>query len=134
MEWKNQNGTNVLGLKNVHQVAGQFCFDVCSLDVAGRLQQIQPGRDTTVSNVLQIKSLRGPSGMTPFISIAAAAVVGTVFKNVNPAYGSMLAQVLQGVIDAVFKREFAAEDRKSTRLNSSHVRISYAVFCLKKKI
>src|SRR5690554_7522213 len=27
----------------------------------------------------------------------------------------------------------AAVDRKSTRLNSSHVRISYAVFCLKKK-
>src|SRR5690554_7449357 len=25
-------------------------------------------------------------------------------------------------------------DRKSTRLNSSHVRISYAVFCLKKKM
>src|SRR3989442_6401469 len=28
---------------------------------------------------------------------------------------------------------FAQGDRKSTRLNSSHVRISYAVFCLKKK-
>src|SRR5690554_7353700 len=27
----------------------------------------------------------------------------------------------------------APADRKSTRLNSSHVRISYAVFCLKKK-
>src|SRR3989442_10234436 len=27
----------------------------------------------------------------------------------------------------------AGRDRKSTRLNSSHVRISYAVFCLKKK-
>src|SRR3712207_8827641 len=26
-----------------------------------------------------------------------------------------------------------SEDRKSTRLNSSHVNISYAVFCLKKK-
>src|SRR5699024_12052753 len=26
------------------------------------------------------------------------------------------------------------EDRKSTRLNSSHVSISYAVFCLKKKL
>src|SRR5690349_23457048 len=26
-----------------------------------------------------------------------------------------------------------SEDRKSTRLNSSHVEISYAVFCLKKK-
>src|SRR5690625_901568 len=29
--------------------------------------------------------------------------------------------------------EVGAEDRKSTRLNSSHVAISYAVFCLKKK-
>src|SRR5690625_1126346 len=28
---------------------------------------------------------------------------------------------------------FAPKDRKSTRLNSSHVDISYAVFCLKKK-
>src|SRR5437773_5972836 len=27
----------------------------------------------------------------------------------------------------------SAEDRKSTRLNSSHITISYAVFCLKKK-
>src|SRR5690554_377825 len=33
----------------------------------------------------------------------------------------------------VEKRLLEARDRKSTRLNSSHVRISYAVFCLKKK-
>src|SRR3989442_6548081 len=30
-------------------------------------------------------------------------------------------------------RRPCGSDRKSTRLNSSHVRISYAVFCLKKK-
>src|SRR5215475_15112912 len=30
-------------------------------------------------------------------------------------------------------RPQATPDRKSTRLNSSHVKISYAVFCLKKK-
>src|SRR5947209_11082558 len=30
-------------------------------------------------------------------------------------------------------REIESEDRKSTRLNSSHANISYAVFCLKKK-
>src|SRR2546430_8516483 len=29
--------------------------------------------------------------------------------------------------------EFPVQDRKSTRLNSSHSQISYAVFCLKKK-
>src|SRR2546429_7196291 len=33
----------------------------------------------------------------------------------------------------VSARELAAGDRKSTRLNSSHGYISYAVFCLKKK-
>src|SRR3989442_2527050 len=32
-----------------------------------------------------------------------------------------------------FKLSYTHRDRKSTRLNSSHVRISYAVFCLKKK-
>src|SRR5688572_31115413 len=36
--------------------------------------------------------------------------------------------------DGHFQRGFGARDRKSTRLNSSHSQISYAVFCLKKKI
>src|SRR6266851_9456940 len=31
------------------------------------------------------------------------------------------------------RRPFDVVDRKSTRLNSSHITISYAVFCLKKK-
>src|SRR5699024_12681476 len=33
----------------------------------------------------------------------------------------------------LFDHETFSQDRKSTRLNSSHVSISYAVFCLKKK-
>src|SRR5436309_7383695 len=39
---------------------------------------------------------------------------------------------IQGQIRKRFAAARAA-DRKSTRLNSSHVKISYAVFCLKKK-
>src|SRR5690554_7557810 len=35
--------------------------------------------------------------------------------------------------EVVVPAEATVSDRKSTRLNSSHVRISYAVFCLKKK-
>src|SRR5690606_40522493 len=35
--------------------------------------------------------------------------------------------------DSPSGKRYAVEDRKSTRLNSSHVKISYAVFCLKKK-
>src|SRR3712207_8206445 len=41
--------------------------------------------------------------------------------------GPLADQILIGA------RSFAEEDRKSTRLNSSHANISYAVFCLKKK-
>src|SRR5207302_11073596 len=40
---------------------------------------------------------------------------------------------LFGGPDRVLRPHRNREDRKSTRLNSSHVKISYAVFCLKKK-
>src|SRR5690606_32680471 len=41
-------------------------------------------------------------------------------------------QIMQELI-ALDIDDLPPEDRKSTRLNSSHVKISYAVFCLKKK-
>src|SRR5256886_8419584 len=37
------------------------------------------------------------------------------------------------ILPAIDTRRPSAADRKSTRLNSSHSQISYAVFCLKKK-
>src|SRR5688572_32754945 len=37
------------------------------------------------------------------------------------------------LLHAIPPTPFFTEDRKSTRLNSSHSQISYAVFCLKKK-
>src|SRR5258708_8875327 len=43
-----------------------------------------------------------------------------------------LASVAGVVAAAAFALEHAREDRKSTRLNSSHQITSYAVFCLKK--
>src|SRR2546430_11546075 len=42
------------------------------------------------------------------------------------------AEPLAAIIDVCTRHE-AKLDRKSTRLNSSHSQISYAVFCLKKK-
>src|SRR3712207_7125340 len=53
----------------------------------------------------------------------------------------LLARAVGGVLLAAERRVEVdpgrrlvdAEDRKSTRLNSSHANISYAVFCLKKK-
>src|SRR5690349_23506182 len=40
---------------------------------------------------------------------------------------------VQGLTPAAYQDSTHRKDRKSTRLNSSHVEISYAVFCLKKK-
>src|SRR5207302_9737480 len=40
---------------------------------------------------------------------------------------------LDAVTSTRRRKNFRRVDRKSTRLNSSHVKISYAVFCLKKK-
>src|SRR5690606_39563781 len=47
-------------------------------------------------------------------------------------YGNS-AQVMRLTAAAIVVRTMQTGDRKSTRLNSSHVKISYAVFCLKKK-
>src|SRR5690606_41204732 len=52
------------------------------------------------------------------------SILRFIFKTVCYQIGKNTPQVFGCKIDI---------DRKSTRLNSSHVKISYAVFCLKKK-
>src|SRR3712207_7276451 len=49
---------------------------------------------------------------------------------VEAVVGDVLGDDLRFLVD---ERVPDGEDRKSTRLNSSHANISYAVFCLKKK-
>src|SRR5436309_12297899 len=62
-------------------------------------------------------------------SIAYAEVAAPNYS----AWGGVTGQALvQGYVRANGNGSLTI-DRKSTRLNSSHVKISYAVFCLKKK-
>src|SRR5690349_23126716 len=62
---------------------------------------------------------------------------GWIMAQVDIAGGTVAARVARGRVATVAVKEFVfkqpVQDRKSTRLNSSHVEISYAVFCLKKK-
>src|ERR1039458_10620836 len=55
----------------------------------------------------------------------------------KPEKGVLAGKVLNSVTDEPVRKAQVAlmnmRDRKSTRLNSSHLGISYAVFCLKKK-
>src|SRR5256885_12504108 len=53
------------------------------------------------------------------------------FEHGRPANDS--ARVLVRALECAAAERLGLADRKSTRLNSSHLVISYAVFCLKKK-
>src|SRR5690554_1366527 len=63
------------------------------------------------------------------VKIAGDRVVKTVIIELD---GKMAMLVMPATWRVRWDR-LSRIDRKSTRLNSSHVRISYAVFCLKKK-
>src|SRR2546422_6060933 len=85
----------------------------------------RPPRSTLFPYTTLFRSHTGPEvrpDKVPFFDIPPE------FAARIPPYVSELEDKLVGLISAVLK-----EDRKSTRLNSSHGYISYAVFCLKKK-
>src|SRR2546430_12345705 len=63
------------------------------------------------------------STLFPYTTLFRSSTISALFDNVE---SNMLLR------DAC-KVQAHVEDRKSTRLNSSHSQISYAVFCLKKK-
>src|SRR5690625_2174406 len=84
------------------------------------------------------KSIRRPSprGDSPMEASSSSYVRGTLVLMmfmvlVVMVVVSMIVAVIVVVIPVIMVMMLA--DRKSTRLNSSHVAISYAVFCLKKK-
>src|SRR5690349_24192639 len=72
----------------------------------------------------------------PLVPVIAAIISG--WRGENCAASAETARRMSGVVTIdIFAMDAvpsgASTDRKSTRLNSSHVEISYAVFCLKKK-
>src|SRR5690242_21551354 len=57
----------------------------------------------------------------------------TLFRSIAKSARERGVETLVKFFGRELGAELAAQDRKSTRLNSSHMSISYAVFCLKKK-
>src|SRR5260221_3726926 len=64
---------------------------------------------------------------TLFRSVERPQGVALLVEEIPLSFGSCVEELL------VLLSAIVGEDRKSTRLNSSHTVISYAVFCLKKK-
>src|SRR3712207_8868623 len=79
------------------------------------------------------------STLFPYTTLFRSSITASVKGDRAPQFGA-LEGLPQGKINALIDRLIEdgfvhrdETDRKSTRLNSSHANISYAVFCLKKK-
>src|SRR5205085_5307453 len=78
----------------------------------------------------------------PYTTLFRSVIFGVTFaKGITALIGmpsviklwAVAAGLIVSASVGVFFGVYPARDRKSTRLNSSHSQISYAVFCLKKK-
>src|SRR5256885_6728401 len=93
----------------------------------------RPPRSTLFPYTTLFRSCRHPTwnrNSEPFDSYRKIRTErrGDIGADAHPGFTFELPQVIRDV-----RAERCQQDRKSTRLNSSHLVISYAVFCLKKK-
>src|SRR3712207_7232958 len=90
----------------------------------------RPPRSTLFPYTTLFRS-RGPVGGARAARLRPAGARGARAPGTAAQRGAAGVDGLQG--GRAVLRRWPREDRKSTRLNSSHANISYAVFCLKKK-
>src|SRR5438309_5978921 len=72
------------------------------------------------------------STLFPYTTLFRSRLIETYLEQ-RDSEAERFVDVVQRVGIEPFKERVYGKDRKSTRLNSSHSSISYAVFCLKKK-
>src|ERR1035437_3856300 len=105
--------------------------------VAAYVQDVDGAKPLVAHNAAQ--AMNPASTMKLVTTYAALELLGPTYTWKTEAYagGKLQGGVLQGdlILKGYGDPKLTLEnlDRKSTRLNSSHANISYAVFCLKKK-
>src|SRR3712207_999953 len=117
-----------------------------TMDYGGAVKLVEAAEQNGVRRYLMLSSVGagdpegGSEPMRPYLRAKARAderlqASGLDYTIIRP--GSLTEEEETGRIDAAEslgrRGEISRSDRKSTRLNSSHANISYAVFCLKKK-
>src|SRR5690606_41429439 len=104
----------------------------CSVQSLTRILFSCAGSATTEISTLSLHDAL-PILAQAVVGEEGVAVVGPGVRLAGEAEEVVAVEAEAVVGDLVEVGQATAEDRKSTRLNSSHVKISYAVFCLKKK-
>src|SRR2546426_5835798 len=72
-------------------------------------------------------------GTIGHIDHGKTTLTSAITKELHTKFSGVAVREFGTIDNAPEERERGITDRKSTRLNSSHLVISYAVFCLKKK-
>src|SRR5262245_63407389 len=107
-----------------------------------QLQTMKPEVEKTRNSLVRRakwSTLTSGLGILALILSGCATPIGVDYVDRSVAHHSLTANVLSADKPSSFSarelmnRNLYQRDRKSTRLNSSHLGISYAVFCLKKK-
>src|SRR3712207_8353051 len=107
---------------------------VFGIDVGGSGIKGGPVDTQTGELLAERTRIKTPKPATPEAIAATAVEVVRRSGWVGPVGCGFPAVIKDGVVRTAANIDKAAiGDRKSTRLNSSHANISYAVFCLKKK-
>src|SRR3712207_8787842 len=91
----------------------------------------RPPRSTLFPYTTLFRSVRSGGIGRPVAPVGADAGQQDVLEPVEPHGGGQRDFLVASTTAVATDRD--RRDRKSTRLNSSHANISYAVFCLKKK-
>src|SRR5690606_40543253 len=105
-----------------------FCYSRCDHREVDSFPTRRSSDLQDLGGDLQVHVPHAPQDRLPGVRVALEAQAGVGVQ--EPVQG--LAELVL-VAAALRVERHGHEDRKSTRLNSSHVKISYAVFCLKKK-
>src|SRR3712207_2509890 len=138
----------ILGLaREAGRAVGAFtCYDLLGFEAVVRAAESRRAPVIVLISPTSFAAEGGERLVRAFGAAAAGSSVDVLVQLDHARDGRLIERAADCGVDAVmadgsklpFEENLAftqavVEDRKSTRLNSSHANISYAVFCLKKK-
>src|SRR5205814_6905098 len=128
----NQSATRIssyLLTEYLERIGVEVIFGLCGHTIIGFLDALGKSKIRFVSARHEQVAAHAADGYA-----RASGKVGVLLTHLGPGLTNAATGVANAALDSVPMVVIAGDvDRKSTRLNSSHLGISYAVFCLKKK-
>src|SRR5207253_1343260 len=129
VHWRSSRGHASLAVKLKWLVANQLVYKKVRTGLGGRLRLVSSGGAPLAKELAEFFWAVGVPIYQGYGLTETSPIVSTNYPvNRVGSSGKPIANVHVRIAE---DGEILVKDRKSTRLNSSHVAISYAVFCLK---